>query len=624
MAQNRYDAATIEVVQNVEHVRRRPGMYIMDTRKAGMHQLVREIVANSVDEYLGGHATAVDIVLSTETNTITIRDDGRGIPVDVHPKTNMSAIATVFLIAGAGGKFAEGAYSVSAGLHGVGVTVVNALSINVHAISHRGGHDHHIKFERGKLASRFKDGMPEAVRQKPTTRTPHGTTITFTPDPEIFGNKLKFEPEALREMLRDTSYLCSGLTLTLKVDEDEAETYHQEDGLKGFVEHQIAASKREPLHAIQTFKNDSIEAAFVWTDGRDESWNSYVNCSPTPEGGTHQTGLKRLITNALSPKATKAIESDDLRVGLVVALHCKVKQPQFKGQTKTKLQNKETESEVYEALKDVVNNFVTTNARVVESIINRAVKLKGARDRFEREKDASKNIVTFNRNKKGVLPGKLAEAPNCTPEERELFLVEGESAGGSAKKARNFNQEVLGLKGKIPNAQQKAKTSLFENEEIQAIITAIGAGVGEKCDPRKARIGKLMLLMDADPDGLHITALMLAFLNRYMAPIIEAGMVWVVRAPLFRAVWKDQVVYGDTIEDCAKSLPKAAKPIITRFKGHGEANVVDIQHYAMNTSTRKLLRVERDTSTDEDIATLMGQDSAYRKALLGFSTESDT
>ncbi len=614
-----YDATAIEVLQNIEHIRARPGMYIADTRKAGLLQLSKEIIDNSVDEFLAGHCDRIDVVVDVAEGWVQITDNGRGIPVDIHPKTKMSALATVFMLAGAGGKFNSQAYSTSAGLHGVGVTVVNALSSKLTVWSLRGGKQHRLDFERGKCKQ--SNGVTDIEKVDKNWFGESGTRVRFVPDEEVF-KKVQIDVQAIADMLEHAAYLCSGLTLTIRTVDGEFEhEFHQEDGLKGFVEHQLAANKQEALHAIQTFKNDSIEAAFVWTDGKDETWHSYVNCSPTPEGGTHQTGLKRLITNAVAPKAVKAVESDDLRVGLVVALHCKVKQPQFKGQTKTKLQNKETESEVYEALKDTVNSFVTTNQRVIESIINRAAKLKSARDRFEREKDASKNIVTFNRNKKGVLPGKLAEAPNCAPEDRELFLVEGESAGGSAKQARHEHQEVLGLKGKIPNAQQKAKTALFENEEIQSIITAIGAGVGEKCDPKKARIGKLMLLMDADPDGSHITALMLAFLNRYMAPIIDAGMVWVVQSPLFRAVWKDQVVYGDSVEECLKHLPRAAKPTVTRFKGHGEANVEDIQHYAMNASTRKLLRVDRDALTDEAIAALMGQDSDLRKSILGLSED---
>lgn len=614
----KYDAESIEVLQNVEHIRKRPGMYVADTRKAGMHQLVKEVIDNSVDEYMGGYATRIDVQLLTHSNTVVIIDDGRGIPVDTHKKTGMSALATVFLQAGAGGKFNEGAYSVSAGLHGVGVTVVNALSSFVHVSSYRDGYQHTMEFQKGKLAGPYADG--KVHKKDKTTRT--GTTVSFTPDEEIFGKKCKFDPEHIRSMLRDLSYLCSGLTFTFKVEGEEVETFHQESGLKGFLEDHIAAEKGEMLHPVQLFKNDAMEVAFVWTDASDEKWFSYVNSSPTPLGGTHVTGLKRLLTNTLAPKATKEIDNDDLRVGLRIAIHCKVKQPQFKGQTKDALQNKETASEVYEACKDVVTKFMHVQAKTVESIINRAVKLKSARDRFEKEKDATKNVVTFNRNKKGVLPGKLVEAPNCKPEERELFLVEGESAGGTAKKARNvYHQEVLGLKGKIPNALQKAKSSILENEEIKAIITAVGAGIGDKCDPKRARIGKLMLLMDADPDGAHITALMISFLNRYMAPIVDAGMVWVVKSPLFKAQYKDQNIYGDTLEELIAKLPKNAKPDITRFKGHGEAQPEDLQYYAMNESSRKVIKVTRDAKTDEGLMNLMGADAGARRMLLGLEQD---
>jgi DNA gyrase/topoisomerase IV subunit B len=619
MKSKEYDASHIEVVQNVDHVRARPGMYIADTRKAGMHQLAREVLSNSVDEYMGGHATEIRVTLVTKDNTLTIWDDGRGIPVGIHPKTNMSALATVFLIAGAGGKFSQGAYSVSAGLHGVGVTVVNALSSRVRVASTIDSVRHYLEFQQGKLHPQYASGIPT---KKPASHK-HGTQVTFTPDEDIFGKKCKFDPDVLRTMLKDLSYLCAGLTFAFQVDEEELERYHQEDGLKGFIEDHVAKEKCDALHPVQLFKSDAIEVAFCWTNASDEKWFSYVNSSPTPLGGTHVTGLKRLITNTIAPRATKAIENDDLRVGLRVAIHVKLKNPQFKGQTKDALQNKETASEVYEALKDTVSKFVHVQSKVVDSVISRATKLKSARERFERDKDASKNVVTFNRNKRGVLPAnKFAEAPDCKPEERETFLVEGESAGGTVKQARNpYNQEVLGLKGKIPNALQKAKSSLLENEEIKMIITAVGAGIGDKCDPRKARISKLLLLMDADPDGAHITALMISFLNRYMAPIIDAGMVWVVRSPLFKAQYKDQNIYGDTLEEVMRGLPKNAKPQITRFKGHGEAEPEDLQYYAMNQQTRRLLRITRDDATDAGLQALMGADAGARRLLLGLDQD---
>jgi DNA gyrase subunit B len=413
------------------------------------------------------------------------------------------------------------------------------------------------------------------------------------------------------------------LTFSLRVDDADVEVFHQEDGLKGFIDDHIAGEKCDALHPVQVFRSPTIEAAFCWTDASDEKWFSYVNSSPTPQGGTHVTGLKRLITNTLSPKATKQIENDDLRVGLRVAIHVKIKNPQFKGQTKDALQNKETASEVYDALKDTLSKFVHTQGKTVDSIIQRAVKLKGARDRFERDKDASKNVVTFNRNKRGVLPAnKFAEAPDCKPEERETFLVEGESAGGTVKQARDpYYQEVLGLKGKIPNALQKARSSLLENDEIRMIITAIGAGIGDKCDPKKARISKLLLLMDADPDGQHITSLMLAFLNRYMSPIVDAGMVWVVRSPLFKAQYRDQNIYGDSLDEVMKGLPRNAKPLITRFKGHGEAQPEDLQYYAMHASTRKLIRITRDSETDAGLQGLMGADAGARRMLLGIDDQ---
>ncbi len=621
-----YDASNIQVLQNVDHIRQRPNMYIADTKSAGMHQLIKEIIDNSVDEHLAGHCKEIYVSLDAAENRVTIIDDGRGIPVSLQPQTGISALATVFLIAGAGGKFNSDSYSTSAGLHGVGVTVCNALSSVLDVISVRDGGAHKLTFHRGVCVQ--KDSKPELLEAPYSAASAavlmkRGTLVSFVPDESIFKG-LKFEPDRIRLLLQNIAYLNSDLRLTFSLTADSdgtslEEVFHETGGLASYVTKQVE-SEDSSLHDVVHVKNDWFEAAFVWTDANNEQWSSFANSSLTPEGGTHVTGFKRSITNNLGPKATKAIETDDLRTGLIAAVHVKVKEPQFKGQTKDRLMNRETESAVYDVMKDVLNDFVTKNTKVVDAIVARAVKIKSARDKFVKEKDASKAVVLVKKDKKGVLPGKLFEAPNCKPVERELYLCEGDSAGGGAKLARfQYNQEVLALKGKIPNALTKSRSMILENEELSNIITCVSAGIGDKCNPSKSRVGKILLLMDADPDGQHITALMLAFFQTYMPQVIEAGMLHIVNSPLFRGKWKDKNYFGNTIDEIKQKLPGNASPSITRLKGHGECRMEELREYAMDPATRSLTMVTLDSLSNQRLSELLGSDAGVRKTLLGLS-----
>jgi DNA gyrase/topoisomerase IV subunit B len=386
------------------------------------------------------------------------------------------------------------------------------------------------------------------------------------------------------------------------------------------VEDLVEAGRANRQHAVQHVKTDQVELAWCWTNARDEAWHSFVNGSRTPEGGTHVTAVKRAVTNALAGLATKPINPDDLRAGLIVAVHARVQHPQFQGQVKNKLLNRNVEASVYEAVRDPIDQWAKRSSRVVQAVVARAARLRAARDRFDRERDAARGLDAGGRSR--ALPDQLAAAPDCRPDERELFLVEGQSASGSAKKARDPRyQEVLGLKGKIPNAEQKGRAAMLENEEIRRLVTAVGAGVGDACAVKKSRVGKIMLLMDADPDGQHITALALSFLNRYMGPVVDAGIVWVVRSPLFRAVWRDRTVYGDTLEHVKAKLPKRADPVITRYKGLGECDPADLKFLAMDPATRLAQRVTRTTETSDEIARVMGRQSDIRRLLVGLGED---
>lgn len=615
----KYDAGSIKVLKDAAHVRERPGMYIQNTGSEGLHQLIKEVLDNAVDEYMAGHVTEITVTHYGD-GSVSVQDNGRGIPTEKHPETGKPTVETIFTVLGAGGKFDRNAYSVSAGLHGVGVTVVNALSEWTHVRTVRKRTEWKQSFSRGKATSKVSRVADGRLLKK-------GTIVHFLPDyngSESFkGFKGTVHHSVLRGWLETLKYLCPGLRFTLLDDEHGTrENFKSSEGLSEYVSQLAKEAGSKPLHPRPfVFQGKTLDVSMLWTDEDTEATRSFVNSSPTPEGGTHLDGVLRLVSKLLKKQHTgsEKVASTDLRAGLVVAVHLRHTDPHFKGQTKDQLTNTEVESEVQSLLEGSLESFLQANRDLVNTVVSRAVALSKARDKFKAEQSTIRKMVVYKASKRGVLPGKLAEAPNCKPHERELFICEGDSAGGSIKFARDAGyQEVLGLKGKIPNASRIPVAKFLSNKEIQDIITCIGTKTGDLCEPDKCRVGKVLLLPDSDPDGQHIAALCLAFFSLYMLPLIETEMLFIVDAPLFVADFKGKRYYGHSLQEVRSKLPSNGKKAPTvRLKGHGEANPEEVQEYAMNPETRKLIRITSGEDAEAHIERLMGSDGSARKLLLG-------
>ena len=617
-----YQAKDITVLEGLEAVRRRPGMYIGSTGPRGLHHLIWEVVDNSVDEAMAGYCTKISVTLRSDGG-VEVIDDGRGIPVDRMEKSKQSALTTILTTLHSGGKFEQGAYTVSGGLHGVGISVVNALSTRLEAEVRRDGNVFTQDFSIGKPKNK------DPKKDRPIKKT--GTTIRFWPDPDIFTETTEFDYETVGSRLRETAFLNRGLEITLRDERDEEareEMFHYKGGLVDFVNHLNA--KRDPLHAHIVDVSDQseeaeIELAMQWTNTYTESILTFANNINTHEGGTHEEGFRKALTKAINDFARAKnilkekdvnLTGEDVREGLTAVVSVRVKEPQFEGQTKTKLGNTEIRSYVEKTLNRKLPEWLEKYSPEARRIVDKCINAAKARD-------AARKARELTRRKSGLesggLPDKLADCSSREPGESELFIVEGKSAAGPAKSARDSEtQAILPIRGKILNVEKARLAKALQNTEVQDIITAVGTGIGDDFDLSKARYHKVVLLADADVDGAHIRTLLLTLLFRHLRPLIEAGYVYVAQPPLYRVKVGSQVHYlkdDATLIAFQKDHPKV-KP--TRFKGLGEMNAGELWDTTMNPETRTLLQVEMSDAAraEEVFETLMGDDVPSRKLFI--------
>lgn len=629
-----YGASNIQVLEGLEAVRKRPGMYIGSTGPRGLHHLVYEIVDNSVDEALAGHCDDIKVFMRKD-GSIRVIDNGRGIPVDIHPTEGKSTVEVVLTVLHAGGKFGGGGYAVSGGLHGVGSSVVNALSSHLEV---------EVKRQGFTYTQSFNIGVPEAPLAKGAATTETGTTITFWPDADIF-ETVEFDYETLRARFQQMTFLNKGLRITL-IDENQIDdegnaltvSYMFENGLMDYVEYLNRIKKNDIVHdeiihfeSEDTEKKISCEIAMQWTTAYSESVHTYANTINTHEGGTHEEGFRAAMTTLVNKYAREKgilkekdenLSGDDVREGLTAVVSIKLGEPQFEGQTKTKLGNTEAKAFVQRITGDFLGDWFERNPNQAKDIIRKALQAATARmaARKARETARRKGLLEG-----GGMPGKLKDCASKDPSLSEIFMVEGDSAGGSAVQGRNPDtQAILPLRGKILNVEKARLDKALANNEVQAMITAFGAGVGEDFNPEKARYHKIVLMADADVDGQHITTLLLTLLFRYMKPLIELGYVYLAQPPLYRLKWSNadhEYVYSDEQRDrqleaglaAGRKIPKDNG--IQRYKGLGEMDYRELWDTTMNPETRTLLQVTLDdaVAADEIFSTLMGEDVESRR-----------
>ena len=626
-----YGADQIQALEGMEHVRMRPSMYIGDVGVRGLHHLVYEVVDNSIDEAMGGYCDTVNVWIN-EDNSITVTDNGRGIPVDIHKKEGVSALEVVMTKIGAGGKFDKDSYKVSGGLHGVGVSVVNALSGALKATVYREGKIYEQEYERGKSMYPVKSVGTTDFR---------GTMVTFKPDHEIFQQTLEFNYDTLANRLRELSYLNKGLTITLEdkrfTEEDgtfKGETFHSKEGLNEFI--RFLDGNREMLIgdviSMEGEKNGiPVEVAMVYNTSYTENLHSYVNNINTHEGGTHLSGFRRGLTNTLKKYADASgmldklkfdIAGDDFREGLTAIISVKVGEPQFEGQTKTKLGNREVTSAVSQAVSEMLENYLEENPIDAKVIVQKVILAATARHaaRKAREMVQRKTVMSG-----GGLPGKLSDCSEQDPEKCEVFLVEGDSAGGTAKQGRDRKfQAILPLRGKILNVEKAMQHKVFENEEIRNIFTALGVTIGTEEDSKalnlsKLRYHKVVIMCDADVDGSHISTLILTFFFRYMKELVENGYVYIATPPLYlvKKGAKKQYAWNDAERDTfMKEFGDGSK--IQRYKGLGEMNAEQLWDTTMNPDFRTLRQVVIDSGAEADrvFSMLMGDEVPPRREFI--------
>jgi DNA gyrase subunit B len=623
-----YDAGAIQVLEGLEAVRKRPGMYIGSTGPRGLHHLVYEIVDNSVDEALAGYCDAIEVIITKEGH-IKVTDNGRGIPVDMHPVEKKPAVEVVLTVLHAGGKFGGGGYAVSGGLHGVGASVVNALSTRLHVEVHREGFI---------WRQSYTIGVPDAPLAKGEATNRTGTTIEFVPSPEIF-ETVVFDYETLRQRFQQMCFLNKGLRISLKDERDgQNDTYHYERGLSDYVEYLNSAKKVEVVHeeiiSIETEteeKNMSVEIAMQWTTGYNEGVHTYANTINTHEGGTHEEGFRTALTSLLNKYAREKnllkekdenLTGDDVREGLTAVISVKLTEPQFEGQTKTKLGNTEAKAFVQRVVSDQLGDWFERNPNAAKEVVRKAIQAASARLAARKAREATRRKGLLE---SGGMPGKLRDCSSRNPEVSEIYIVEGDSAGGSAVRGRDpETQAILPLRGKILNVEKARLDRALANTEVQALITAFGTGIGEDFDVSKIRYHKCILMADADVDGQHIRTLLLTLLFRYMRPLIEHGYVYMAQPPLFRIKWSNaehEYVFSDAERDArlaagaaeGKKIPK--ENAIQRYKGLGEMDYDELWDTTMNPATRTLLQVTLDDAAlaDEVFSTLMGEDVESRR-----------
>jgi len=641
MAENRsnsesedsYGADQIQVLEGLEAVRKRPGMYIGSTGPRGLHHLVYEVVDNSVDEALAGYCDTI-LITMLKNGGVRVIDNGRGIPVDLNKSENKSTVEVVLTILHAGGKFGGGGYSVSGGLHGVGISVVNALSKELDVEVRRQGH---------VWRQSYKHGIPQAPLAQGESSDDHGTTVTFWPSPDTFETVI-FDYETLRARLQQMAFLNKGLSITLSDEReiDDAETlsvtYMYENGLVDYVEYLNSAKKVEVVHPdVISFELEdtdlkiSLEVAMQWTTSYQESVHTYANTINTHEGGTHEEGFRAALTTLVNKYAREKgiikekdenLTGDDVREGLTAVISVKLAEPQFEGQTKTKLGNTIAKSFVQRIAGDQLGDWFDRNPTQARDVIRKAIQASAARlaARKAREQTRRKGLL-----ESGGMPGKLRDCSSKDPALSEIFMVEGDSAGGSAVQGRNPEfQAILPLRGKILNVEKARLDRALANNEVQAMITAFGAGVGEDFNPEKARYHKIVLMADADVDGQHITTLLLTLLFRYMRPLIDLGYVYLAQPPLYRLKWTNsphEYVYSDREKDAllaagsaaGKRMPKDSG--VQRYKGLGEMDYKELWETTMDPVTRTLLQVTLDdaAAADEIFDTLMGENVESRR-----------
>ncbi|MEO6878874.1 MAG: DNA topoisomerase (ATP-hydrolyzing) subunit B [Gemmatimonadaceae bacterium] len=626
--EGRYDAGQIQVLKGLEAVRKRPGMYIGSTSERGLHHLVYEVVDNSIDEALAGHADTIRVAIHND-NSITVEDNGRGIPVDMHPTEKMPGLELALTVLHAGGKFDKDSYKVSGGLHGVGVSVVNALSEILKVWVKRGGHEHYMDFCRGDTTTKIK-----VLRDVPKNQT--GTKTWFKPDHLIFTDLIyRYDTIALR--LRELSFLNKGVMITLtdeRVGQEKSETFHAKGGLREFVQHLNANRKAlhpEVIYVEATRDDVGIELAMQYNDGYNESVFSFVNNISTHEGGTHLTGFKSALTRVINAHAQKGnflkkadftLSGDDAREGLTAVLSVKVREPQFEGQTKTKLGNSEVESAVKTLVNEFLAAYLDEHPRTANIILEKAVSSARAREAARKARDLTRRKSALD---VGNLPGKLADCSLTDPALCEIYLVEGDSAGGSAKQGRRRDfQAILPLRGKIINVEKARLDKVLSNEEIRTIITAIGSGIKDEFEIGKARYHKIIIMTDADVDGAHIRTLLLTFFSRQMPELIEAGYVYIAQPPLFRvAKGKDEYYAYDMPErdEIFKRLESSdgrGNINVQRYKGLGEMNPEQLWNTTMDPARRTLLKVgiEEAFTADHIFQTLMGDEVEPRRLFI--------